>query len=320
MNINRIDGESSGVFVIAPTPFDDNGELDLDSARHMCEFYLEHGATGMTILGMMGEAPKLTQEESISFAEVVLSTLAGRIPVVVGVSSPALNLLSALSEQVMSLGAAGVMVAPMPTLKTDTAISAYYAAVIEQLGEIPVCLQDYPQTLGVHFSVELLVKLFAEHASLCMLKHEDHPGLNKLGRFRAACSVPVSEGGIGRRISILVGNGGLFLPEEMARGADGAMTGFAFPEMLRQVTDLMIKGDTERANAVFNAYLPLVRYELQPGLGLAIRKYVLARRGAIKTAKLRAPGPALTQADIAEVEALWARQQRSLQALDIPSR
>lgn len=315
MKQERIDGHSRGVFVIAPTPFNDDGELDLASAKRMCEFYLEHGATGMTILGMMGEAPKLTQGESIAFTEAVLAAIGGRIPVIVGVSSPALNSLSALSHQVMEMGAAGVMVAPMPTLKTDAAIAAYYSAVVDLLGDTPICLQDYPQTLGVHFSVELLIQLFRDHSSLCMLKHEDHPGLNKLGRFRAACSVAPEAGGIGRRISILVGNGGLFLPEEMARGADGAMTGFAFPEMLRQVVDLMADGDTEQANAVFNAYLPLVRYELQPGLGLAIRKYVLAKRGAITTATLRAPGPSLTDADIAELEQLWARQQRNLSHL-----
>lgn len=318
MKQERIDGHSRGVFVIAPTPFDDKGELDLASASRMCEFYIEHGATGMTILGMMGEAPKLTQEESIAFTEAVLSAINGRVPVIVGVSSPALNSLSGLSHKVMDMGAAGVMVAPMPTLKTDAAIAAYYSAVVELLGDTPICLQDYPQTLGVHFSVELLIRLFRDHSTLCMLKHEDHPGLNKLGRFKAACSEAAQaggSGGIGRRVSILVGNGGLFLPEEMARGADGAMTGFAFPEMLRQVVDLMADGETERANAVFNAYLPLVRYELQPGLGLAIRKYVLAKRGAITTAKLRAPGPSLTAADIAEIEQLWARQRKTLNEL-----
>jgi len=316
MQQQRIDGDSRGVFVIAPTPFDADGELDLASARRMCEFYLDHGATGMTILGIMGEAPKLTQDEAIAFTEEVLGVLAGRIPVIVGVSSPALNLLSALSSRVMSLGAAGVMVAPMPTLKTDAAIAAYYGAVVDQLGDTPICLQDYPQTLGVHFSVELLIQLFRDHPTLRMLKHEDHPGLNKLSRFRTACDLTPEVGGIGRRVSILVGNGGLFLPEEMARGADGAMTGFAFPEMLRQVVDLMTAGNTERAYEIFNAYLPLVRYELQPGLGLAVRKYVLAKRGAIGNAKLRAPGPALTNADIAEVEQLWARQQRCLEAID----
>lgn len=309
-----VNGNSKGVYVIAPTPFNEQGELDLDSAARMCEFYLSHGANGMTILGIMGEAPKLTPDESLAFAEVILKTLNNRIPVIVGVSSPALNLMADLSRKVMALGAAGVMVAPMPTLKTDAAIAGYYRSVIEQIGPIPVCLQDYPQTLGVHFSADLLIRIFREHPTICMLKHEDNPGLNKLARFRQA-----SDGEIGRRVSVLVGNGALFLPEEMARGADGAMTGFAFPEMLRQVVDLMDSGDTERAHDVFNAYLPLVRYELQPGLGLAIRKFILAERGAIANSRLRAPGPSLNDSDRADVKALWARQTRRLAELGIGS-
>ncbi len=308
----QINANSSGVYVIAPTPFTASGELDLDSAQRMCEFYLSHGANGMTILGIMGEAPKLTWDESLEFVRVVLKTLDNRIPVIVGVSAPALNLIGNLSSRVMDLGAAGVMVAPMPSLKTDAAIANYYRAVIEQTGTTPVCLQDYPQTLGVHFSVELLINIFREHPTICMLKHEDNPGLNKLARFRQA-----GEREIGRRVSILVGNGALFLPEEMARGADGAMTGFAFPEMLRQVVDLMQAGERERASDVFDAYLPMVRYELQPGLGLAIRKHVLAERGAIASAALRAPGPSLSDADRAEIKRLWDRQNRRLTELGI---
>ncbi len=310
-----IDADSRGVFVIAPTPFLDDGSLDLDSAARMCEFYLEHGATGMTILGIMGEAPKLTPDESLAFTEAVLKALRGRIPVVVGVSSSALNLMKDLTERVMDLGAAGVMVAPMPTLKTDEAIAIYYGQVVACLGSVPICLQDYPQTLGVHFSLPVLIRIFRDHPSICMFKHEDHPGLNKLARFRAAGATE-----IGRRISILVGNGGLFLPQELARGADGAMTGFAFPEMLSRVVSLHDAGRADDAETVFDAYLPMVRYELQPGLGLAIRKYVLARRGAIAGPALRAPGPSLSSTDIAEIERLWERQRRRLDELDIRSR
>ncbi|MEZ5650253.1 MAG: dihydrodipicolinate synthase family protein [Burkholderiaceae bacterium] len=307
---HRIDGNSNGVYVIAPTPFKPDGTLDLDSARQMCEFYVDHGATGMTILGIMGEAPKLTPDESLRFVEAVLQALDDRLPVIVGVSSPSFGQLQQLSRDSMALGAAGVMVAPMPSLKTDDAIYAYYAQAIERLGDIPVCLQDYPQTLGVHFSVSLLVRIFKDMPTICMLKHEDSPGLTKLSRFRAAC-----ETDIGRRISILVGNGGIHLPQEMARGADGAMTGFAFPEMLRQVVDLYKAGQADAGETLFDAYLPMVRHELQPGLGLAIRKYVLARRGAIASDTLRPPGPTLSAADIAEVEHLWRRLERRLEAL-----
>jgi 4-hydroxy-tetrahydrodipicolinate synthase len=118
-----------------------------------------------------------------------------------------------------------------------------------------------------------------------------------------------------RRISILTGNGGLFLPEELERGADGSMTGFAYPEMMVGVMKAFRAGDPERAHDIFDAYLPLARYEQQPGIGLAVRKYVLGQRGAIASPALRKPGATLSPAEIAEVERLIARQARRLKEI-----
>jgi 4-hydroxy-tetrahydrodipicolinate synthase len=142
-----------------------------------------------------------------------------------------------------------------------------------------------------------------------MLKHEDWPGLNKITALRAA-----SDKGA-RRVSILTGNGGLFLAEEMSRGADGAMTGFAYPEMMVGVVKAHQLGDKERAQDIFDAYLPLARYEQQQGIGLAVRKYILAKRGAIASAALRKPGVTLSTSDIADIERLVARQERRLKQI-----
>ncbi|MGE0312612.1 MAG: dihydrodipicolinate synthase family protein [Lautropia sp.] len=305
-----IDANANGVYVIAPTPFGRDGSLDLDSARRMCDFYLAHGATGITILGIMGEAPKLSMQESIDFVEAVAERIAGRMPIIVGVTSPGLDQMQALARASAERGAAGVMVAPIPGLRTDDAIRRYYDQVIARLGDQPVCLQDYPQTLGVWFSVDCLLQIFAAHPSICMFKHEDSPGLAKLTAFRTR-----TQAELGRRVSILVGNGAMHYPQELARGADGAMTGFAFPEMLRRVYDLYVEGAADEAETIFDAYLPMVRHELQPGLGLAIRKWALARRGAITCDALRAPGPTLSAKDIEEVEHLWRRLDRRLAQL-----
>ena len=128
-------------------------------------------------------------------------------------------------------------------------------------------------------------RLVDDFQQLVMLKHEDCPGLAKLTRVREGEKKPGR-----RRVSILVGNGGLYLPQELRRGADGAMTGFAWPEMLVQVCELSPPGKTEEAEDLFDLYLPLVRHEQQPGIGLALRKEVLFRRGAIKSPRQRAPG------------------------------
>lgn len=303
----RLEENAAGVYVIAVTPFAEDGTLDHTSIDGMVDFYLERGVSGITLLGMMGEASKLTADESRAAVRRVISRVNDRVPVVVGVSGPGLASMRELTVSVMADGAAGVMVAPTSNLRTDDQIVSYYSIVAETIGEsTPFVLQDFPLSTQVHITPSVIRRIVAAHPSCVMLKHEDWPGLAKISALRAA-----SEEGE-RRISILTGNGGLFLPEELARGADGAMTGFAYPEMMVDVCKAHFAGKVDRAHEIFDAYLPLARYEQQPGLGLAVRKYLLARRGVIATAKLRQPGTILSKADIADIELLVSRQERRL--------
>ncbi|MDV3249877.1 dihydrodipicolinate synthase family protein [Devosia sp. BK] len=300
--------DAKGVYVIAVTPFSDTGEVDWASVDRMVDFYEEKGATGLTILGQLGEAPKLTAEESREIARRVISR--AKIPVVVGVTAPGLAPMRELADSVMEIGAAGVMVAPPWTLKTDDQIYAYFASVGDVLGKTPWVLQDYPLTTNVTIAPKVIDRIVRDIPTCVMLKHEDWPGLSKITTLRAS-----SDKGETRRISILCGNGGLFLPEEMGRGADGAMTGFCFPEMMVGVVENYAKGNPDRAHDIFDAYLPLARYEQQQGIGLACRKYVLAKRGVISSATLRIPAPALSKLDIADVERLLARQEKRLKEI-----
>ena len=290
---------ASGVFTIAATPFLPDGALDLDSIDSADRLLPRAGATGLTILGIMGEAGKLTPDE----AQQVVARVTARapVPVVVGVSAPGFAAMEALAKAAMDAGAAGVMVAPPGSLRTDEQIIGYFRSVAEVLGDIPFVLQDFPLVTGVTLDPSVILKIVEDCPTCVMLKHEDWPGLDKITTLRAA-----SDAGA-RRISILCGNGGLFLPEEMARGADGAMTGFAYPEMMRDVVAAAKAGEMERAHDIFDAYLPLIRYETQPGLGLAIRKEMLARRGAIAHATVRRPGPKLTDKTLAELDRLLTR-------------
>jgi 4-hydroxy-tetrahydrodipicolinate synthase len=307
----RISEETKGVYIIAATPFAEDGSLDLASTDSLMDFYLAAGVHGMTILGIMGEAPKLTSEESVTFLSRCLKRVDGRVPVIVGVSNPGLDNLARLAHTAMDRGAAGVMVAPFVGLNTETKLLGYYAQVCEALGpEVPLVYQDYPQTTDVPVSVATLNVLIDRHPQMVMLKHEDCPGLAKITGLRQT-----AEKDGRRRISILVGNGGIHYPQELARGVDGAMTGFAYPEMLVRVYDLFTAGRQDDAEDLFDAYLPLVRHELQPGLGLAIRKEVLRRRGAIASAKLRAPGPSLSPEDKAELTRLMDRLEVRLSSL-----
>lgn len=304
--------QASGVYLITVTPFKDNGELDLVSTDRMVDFCLERGVTGLTILGIMGEATKLTAEESRLYVKQVLTRVGGKVPVVVGASAPGFAAMSELTKSVMDMGAAGVMVAPAPTVRTDDQICGYFDMVNETLGaDVPWCLQDHPVSTGVQMSTAVVLRILANSPHCVMLKHEDWPGLAKLSAVRQAIAQ-----GKQKPLSILTGNGGgLFLPEELLRGANGAMTGFAYPEMMVEVCKAHAAGDIERAFDIFDAYLPLAKYEQQAGIGLAVRKHILAERGAIASAAIRKPGPKLSALDIADIARLTLRQEKKLKTL-----
>lgn len=310
--MSQFNRNSRGVYLIAVTPFKENGALDLESTDSMVDFYLDCGVTGLTILGIMGEATKLTAEESKTFVARVLKRVNGRVPVVVGASAPGFAPMKELTASVMDMGAAGVMVAPPSTLRTDDQITAYFDMVNETLGsDVPWCLQDHPVSTGVQMSTPVILKILKNSPNCVMLKHEDSPGLNKLSGIIASIAKKDIE-----RVSILTGNGGgLFLTEEMIRGADGAMTGFAYPEMMVRVCELFAKGDIEKACDVYDAYLPLAKYEQQANIGLAVRKHILAERGVIASAAVRKPGPKLSPADIKDIERLTIRQTKRLKEI-----
>jgi 4-hydroxy-tetrahydrodipicolinate synthase len=294
-----------GVYAIAATPFHGDGRLDHDSIGRMTDFYLGCGVTGLTILGIMGEAPKLDADESLAVVKGVVARAAGT-PIIVGVSAPGFAAMRSLARASMDLGAAGVMIAPPPHLRTDDQIVTYYRQAIEAIGDdIPFVIQDYPLLLGVIMTPKVLRQIVMDHRSCRMLKHEDWPGLEKISAMRG-----FEKDGSMRHISILCGNGGLFLDFEMERGADGAMTGYCFPDMLVDVVKWSRAGERDRAHDLFDAHLPLVRYEQQQGIGLAVRKYVLMKRGAIASDAQRKPGSALSAAARAEVDYLLARVGR----------
>jgi 4-hydroxy-tetrahydrodipicolinate synthase len=226
-----------------------------------------------------------------------------RLPVIVGVSAPGFAAMRALTQDVMALGASGVMIAPPNTLRTDDSIVQYYKQASEAIGaDVPFVVQDYPLTFSVQMSPAVIRRIHTDNPSCWFLKHEDWPGLEKISQLKAW----VKDGSM-RALPILIGNNALFLDFEMERGADGANTGYCFPDMLVDVVQLSKQGRRDEAHNLFDAHLPLIRYEQQPGPGLAVRKYVMMRRGIIASDTLRKPGAALTPAARAEVDYLLSR-------------
>jgi 4-hydroxy-tetrahydrodipicolinate synthase len=297
--------DARGVYVIAPTPFDATGAVDNASIDRMVDFFAGCGVTGITVLGQMGEAPKLDQAEALDIARRVIAR--ARVPVIVGVSAPGFAAMHWLTKAVMDAGAAGVMIAPPVSLRTDEQIVGYFRQASEAIGaDVPFVLQDYPLTFSVVMTPGVIRRIVAECPSCGMLKHEDWPGLEKISALRG-----YERDGSMRHIAILCGNGGLFLDFEVERGADGAMTGYCFPDLLVDVVRLAAAGERDEAHRLFDAHLPLIRYEQQPGIGLAVRKYVLQRRGVLTSDAQRKPGAALSATARTEIDYLLERIART---------
>jgi 4-hydroxy-tetrahydrodipicolinate synthase len=298
----KLTSHVAGVFPIAPTPFFEDGKIDYTSIDRLAAFYHACGCTGVTVLGQLGEASELAPDEALEVASRMIGRCA-HIPVVVGVSAPGFAAMRSLAREVMDRGAAGVMIAPPNTLRTDDQIVTYFTQATEAIGtDIPFVLQDYPLTFSVQMSVGVIRRIVNDLPSCVMLKHEDWPGLEKISSIRK-----LEQAGDMRRISILCGNGGLFLDHELARGADGANTGYAFTDMLCDLVRQHRSGDHDAFHHLFDAHLPLLRYEQQPGVGLAVRKYVLEKRGLIDSRRLRRRGATMSDRTREEVDGMLGR-------------
>ncbi|WP_322517467.1 dihydrodipicolinate synthase family protein [Rhodopseudomonas palustris] len=311
----KLTPDAAGTFAIAPTPFHPDGKIDEASIDRLTDFYAEVGCEGVTVLGILGEAPKLDAAEAEAVA-VRFVKRATSMQVIVGVSAPGFATMRALARASMDAGAAGVMIAPPPSLRTDEQITGYFRQAVEAIGDdIPWVLQDYPLTLSVVMTPDVIRRIVMENPSCVMLKHEDWPGLEKISRLRE-----YQKDGSLRPLSILTGNGGLFLDFEMERGADGAMTGYCFPDMLVDVVKLSKAGQRDLAHNLFDAHLPLIRYEQQQGVGLAVRKYVLKKRGIIASSAQRKPGSVLSETAREEVDYLLSRLARVDKRADLELR
>lgn len=298
----QLTSRSGGVFPIAPTPFLPSGDIDWPSVDRLYGHYRSIGSDGLTVLGMMGEAPKLEPAEALELVKRAVALMQG-LPVIVGVSAPGLAAMRSLAREAMQAGAAGVMIAPPNTLRTDDQIVGYYAQAIDAIGtDVPFVIQDFPLMTTVVMTPGVIRRIVMAHPSCVMLKAEDWPGLEKISTLRG-----FQADGSMREISIMVANGGLFLDFEMERGADGSNTGYAFPELLIDVVRLQKAGERHAAHDLFDKHLPLLRYEQQPGVGLAVRKYVLMRRGLISHDAQRKPAAGLSPLAKAEVDFLLQR-------------
>jgi len=277
----------SGIYHILATPFLDDGSLDAEGIPRLVDAVLGSGVTGITILGIAGEAHRLTDEERRRVVDAVVKEVRGRVPVAVGVSASGTHLACGYAAMAREHGADAVMVAPPAGARNLDAVAEYYQAVAAA-ARLPVVLQDEPVTTQVVMPPAFLARLVAEVEAAQAVKLEEAPTPVKITRLRELG---------GRQVPIFGGLGGVYFFEELSRGADGAMTGFPYPEALRAIREAFVAGRRDDARALFYRWLPLIRYESQPGstpgTAIGIRKEILRRRGWIASARVRPPAPAL---------------------------
>jgi 4-hydroxy-tetrahydrodipicolinate synthase len=286
-----------GIYNITPTPFQPDGSLDEASLAQLTEFIISTGVHGMTILGVLGETSKVSEAERERIIATVLEAAHGRIPICVGTSHTGTDRCVAYSQQAQAMGAKALMVSP-PKLSrsSDAALRRHYLAVAEAV-DIPVVVQDHPASTGVTMSVEFIASI-AEEAPLCrFLKLEDVPSPTKVSQVLAA----------NPHIRIFGGLGGMMFLEELRHGAIGTMTGFAFPDILVEIYQKYSSGDVDGAAEIFYRYCPLIRFENQPFINLALRKHIYHLRGAIAAPRVRAPYMAVDDETLADLDDILTR-------------
>ncbi|HUG14784.1 MAG TPA: dihydrodipicolinate synthase family protein [Thermomicrobiales bacterium] len=285
-----------GVNHVLATPFTAGGALDFGSLRRLTEAMIGMGIDGVTVLGVAGETQKLTDDERRQVIETVIDVNAGRVPIFAGTTRDGTEATIAASLQAQQAGAAGVMIAPPLFVQAGPGLTAHFQKIGDAL-DIPIILQDYPPLNGVSLSPRALADLAADVPRLTTIKLEDAPTPQRIAQTLAL---------VDGQATIVGGIGGMYLLDELRAGSSGTMTGFAYTETLVEVWRAWHAGDRRAAEQAFYRHLPLLIYEGQPKVGLAIRKEILRRRGFIDCALVRRPGPSLDETTLAGLDATMA--------------
>ncbi len=284
----------TGVFPILATPFDEQETLDLVSFDRLIRFMAQLGVDGVTILGVLGEADRMTDVEREAAIETAVAAAGGRLPVVVGASHRGTRAALELSRMAQRLGADAVMLTPsQEPVPSEERMFEYFARVAEGI-ELPIVVQDHPASTGAHMSVPLLLRLAREIPQVACFKEEAVPTAPKARALIEALAE--------RRVPILTGLGALYGIFDLQAGVDGFMTGFAFPEVLQAMVRAMADGQPDKAGELYRRFLPLIVFEQQPGV--AVRKEILRRRGLLSGHRVRHPGAGLNPVAAAQLAEL----------------
>jgi 4-hydroxy-tetrahydrodipicolinate synthase len=282
-----------GVYPILATPFRDDERVDEDSLRALLSFMAGLGVEGVTVLGVLGEANRMSDRERETVVRTAVEVAGRRMSVIVGISHPGTRATIELGQMAAGLGADALMVAPSAEpVPNEARVADYYGRVCAAVS-LPVVLQDHPASTGVHMSVATIARIVADNARIACIKAEAVPSAAKIEALSAVLSRPVP---------MLTGLGALYGQFDLEKGSSGYNTGFAFPEVLQAHLAAWRAGDRRLARRIWQHFLPLIVFEQQPGV--AVRKEILRRRGLLATATVRHPGAALAPGSARQLSTL----------------
>jgi 4-hydroxy-tetrahydrodipicolinate synthase len=289
------------VFPIVNTTFHDDGAIDVTSQLRLVRFLLDAGASGLGLFGNASEGYTLGGDERRTLTKAIVAEVKGRVPVVVSSGHTGTDQAVTLSREAEDLGADALMVLPPYYVKPDAEGVFHYFKAISDAVKIPIMAQDAPLLTGVAMGVDLLARMHRELPRVALVKVEAPPTSSKVSALRAK-----AEG-----LTIFGGLNGNFLLEELARGAVGTMPGSDMTDAFVRIQGRFEKGDEDGAREDFARHLPLIRYELQPGLGVSVMKTNLKTAGIIASSRVRHPTGTIDATAVRELEAM----RRSLDLL-----
>ncbi len=278
----------TGVWPVAPTPFHDDGTIDLDGMKRVLNCMIDQGVDGICILANFSEQFLLSDAERDTLTRLCLEHVAGRVPVIVTCSHFATDIVVARARQAAELGAAMIMLMPPyhGALMRGTPDQTF--AQFEAAGSagIPIMVQDAPMS-GVELSVDLLVRMAREIEAVTCFKIECAQAANKLQALIAAGGDAI-EGPFD-------GEEGITLLADLDAGATGCMTSALLPDLIRPAIMSHLDGDRSAAKAVYERVLPLINLENRL-CGFRAAKAVLKEGGVIASDFCRHPIPPLAPA------------------------
>lgn len=283
-----------GLIPIVPTPFDRNRALDLAGLGRIVDYLVDVGVHGMAVLGMAGETYALTEAERADVLSVAAAHIRGRVPLVAGCSHNSGTAVAQLAVESQKCGADVLMVMPPAMGAPGPAMILHYFRELAEATNLPIMIQDNPAWTGVQLSTGL-------YAELCEL---DTVQYAKVETRHPPTTMAAVVDAVGDRLTILGGQAGTWLPEELGRGAVGTMPAAIIPQVFIRILQLWDEGEREEARALFDRFHPLIRVTGTPHVGIPMSKELYLRLGLIDDAIVRTPLPPLAAQDLADFDAV----------------